>query len=138
MVDYKAQYLKYKFKYLQAKDLTKNKLKNKNFKGGSGEKIIPSILAISTIAGLAYYRYYKYKNKKVDEFSDFCQRAIDLDRPCGQNETIVKCKREIARKYKAEAQGTSTNYELIEKYKKLTSSLIGTDEEKQQTQTCYN
>jgi len=138
MVDYKAQYLKYKFKYLQAKDLSKNKLKNKNFKGGNGEEILMSVLGIGALAaGLAYYKYTN-KTNKVNEFSDFCQKAIDLDRPCEENETIVKCKREIARKYPAEAQGTSTNAELIEKYKKLTSSLIGTDEEKQQTETCYN
>ena len=138
MVDYKEQYLKYKFKYLQAKDLSKNKLKNNNFKGGSGEEILAPILGISAIlAGLAYYKYTN-KTNKFNEFSDFCQRAKDLDRPCEVNETIVKCKREIARKDPAEAQETSTNAELIEKYKKLTSSLIGTDEQKQQTETCYN
>ena len=67
MVDYKAQYLKYKFKYLQAKDLSKNKLKNNNFKGGSGEEILAPILGISAIlAGLAYYKYVGNKNSYDD------------------------------------------------------------------------
>lgn len=70
MTDYKKQYLKYKFKYLHAKDLHRNKSTLKDFKGGSGEEIgIAFLGAIALLAGISYFKY-NGDNKNCNNYTN--------------------------------------------------------------------
>ena len=70
MIDYKKKYLRYKFKYLYAKDLQRNKSTLKNFKGGSTEIIgIAFLGVISLLAGISYFKF-KGDNVNLDSFTE--------------------------------------------------------------------
>ena len=70
MIDYKKKYLRYKFKYLHAKDLQRNKSTLKNFKGGSGEVIgIAFLGVISLLAGISYFKF-NGDNKNLDNYTN--------------------------------------------------------------------
>ena len=70
MIDYKRKYLRYKFKYLHAKDLQRNKSTLKNFKGGSGDVIgIAFLSVISLLAGISYFKF-NGDNKNLDNYTN--------------------------------------------------------------------
>ena len=80
MIDYKKQYLKYKFKYLYAKDLHRNKSTLKDFKGGSGDEIVMAFLGVATLLAGIYYFKSNFNNNNTNNtnYTDYTNRYDEL------------------------------------------------------------
>lgn len=75
MKDYKAEYLKYKFKYLKTKS---NKLNNK-LKGGNilNNEYVIGLSAAALFAGAIYYIYTKQYSKAIEYTDELKNKDLD-------------------------------------------------------------
>jgi hypothetical protein len=71
MTDYKANYLKYKFKYLKAKS---QKSKEK-FEGGSNVDSIVGLSVSALFAGILYYLYTENRNKAKECITELKKKS---------------------------------------------------------------